>query len=367
MSDQLQPVEVEEAIKAAEERLIGDNPPGTKAWHDQTRVEIRATISTAAPILTANLKQRIEELEGELHETTKLLRGEEATREGTEGELKSAEQRLEEVRGLVTSLIEDLIYHDCGDCRLPDPERYAATCTTCIRRAKLIGELRAALNTPSQERDTEVRVKPGEYPAHCWIECVDGYLRVMPPGDWIDFPGRVHYVPAHPPYMACAECGTSTEVRVEEEVEGDEELTMIALALKNQGIEECTPEEGVEKLIGWYVNAEAYGKHDRALLEALTEVCPVCEGDNSGGGIDEPPYACDHCESRTRIPAGRDSHLTKEQCREKLDAARLIAVRPPDADVIYGDGFDAGVAKVLKLLDKAFGEKPSFDQGEGER
>jgi hypothetical protein len=33
------------------------------------------------------------------------------------------------------------------------------------------------------------------------------------------------------------------------ELERLEELTMIALALKNHGIEDCTPEEGVEKLI----------------------------------------------------------------------------------------------------------------------
>lgn len=46
----------EEAIEAAEARLIGENPPGTKAWHDQTRVEIRSTIEAAAPLIEAKLK-----------------------------------------------------------------------------------------------------------------------------------------------------------------------------------------------------------------------------------------------------------------------------------------------------------------------
>jgi hypothetical protein len=38
-----------------------------------------------------------------------------------------------------------------------------------------------------------------EAPDHMYIECADGYLRVMPPGDWIDFEGTVHYVQAGAP------------------------------------------------------------------------------------------------------------------------------------------------------------------------
>jgi hypothetical protein len=40
----------------------------------------------------------------------------------------------------------------------------------------------------------------------------------------------------------------------------------------------------------------------KALLEALTEVCPNCEGDFSGGGVDEPEPHCDRCSTRGRIP-----------------------------------------------------------------
>lgn len=42
-------------------------------------------------------------------------------------------------------------------------------------------------------------------PDHMYIECVDGYLRVMRPGDWIDFKGTVHYVQAGAPNVLSAE------------------------------------------------------------------------------------------------------------------------------------------------------------------
>lgn len=43
-----------------------------------------------------------------------------------------------------------------------------------------------ATSQPSEDR---------ERPENVWIECQGGYLRVMPPGDWIDFEGTAHYVP----------------------------------------------------------------------------------------------------------------------------------------------------------------------------
>lgn len=104
-----------------------------------------------------------------------------------------------------------------------------------------------------------------------------------------------------------------------QDVEGDKRKS-IDYWLGFVGITEGTVEQGVEKLVGWYINQEALAEHDRALLEALTEVCPECHGDDSGGGIDEPAYSCDHCESRTRVPS-RDSLLTKEQARARVQDA----------------------------------------------
>lgn len=43
----------EQAVEAAEARLIGENPPGTKAWWDTTRNEIRATLEAAEPYIRA--------------------------------------------------------------------------------------------------------------------------------------------------------------------------------------------------------------------------------------------------------------------------------------------------------------------------
>lgn len=48
------------AIKAAEERLIGQNPPGAEAWHEQTRVEIRATLTAALPAIRSQIDQEWE-------------------------------------------------------------------------------------------------------------------------------------------------------------------------------------------------------------------------------------------------------------------------------------------------------------------
>lgn len=51
------------------------------------------------------------------------------------------------------------------------------------------------------------------------------------------------------------------------------------------------------------------------MLDQLTEVCPDCEGDDSGGGIDEPPSAMSSCETCVwgRVPKGmvrqRDEEL----------------------------------------------------------
>jgi hypothetical protein len=44
--------------------------------------------------------------------------------------------------------------------------------------------------------EEKVAFDPEHHPRNVYIECVDGYLRIMPPGDWIDFEGLVHYVPA---------------------------------------------------------------------------------------------------------------------------------------------------------------------------
>jgi hypothetical protein len=95
-----------------------------------------------------------------------------------------------------------------------DEEHKGESRVIYVRGQDIGADLRVAFDTalatlnpsegePADEAET--------YPLHCWIEGVDGYLRVMPPADWIDFEGRVHYVPAHPPGAPCAECGTGKQ------------------------------------------------------------------------------------------------------------------------------------------------------------
>lgn len=50
----------EAAMKAAEDRLIGDNPPGTKEWHDNTRIEIRVTLEAALPPIRKAWEEELE-------------------------------------------------------------------------------------------------------------------------------------------------------------------------------------------------------------------------------------------------------------------------------------------------------------------
>lgn len=96
----------------------------------------------------------------------------------------------------------------CGDCADWTETEKAAI---CLRRNGFegmagfltdaaAGELSSQPAPPPQavqgEAGGEVAFDPDTHPANVWIECVDGYLRVMPPGDWLDFEGTVHYVPA---------------------------------------------------------------------------------------------------------------------------------------------------------------------------
>lgn len=97
------------------------------------------------------------------------------------------------------------------------------------------------------------------------------------------------------------------------------ELDRIAAELKEvHGIERETTEKAFQTLSLWFVNAEAYGQRDRAILDALTEVCPACEGDDSGGGFDEPPSAMASC---TNCVGGR---VAKHPSQETYTREQLL-------------------------------------------
>jgi hypothetical protein len=71
----------------------------------------------------------------------------------------------------------------------------------------------------------------------------------------------------------------------------------------------------------------------RQQLEALTSICPTCEDDHSGGGIDEPATGCPNpaCVGG-RVPGHPDSE-TKEGERE-IDAPDQHGVTPADEAVV---------------------------------
>jgi hypothetical protein len=58
------------------------------------------------------------------------------------------------------------------------------------------------------------------------------------------------------------------------------------------------------EVLGWLDchGAESVEIGTKALLEKVSEVCPMCEGDFSGGGVDEPPVRCDNCGTTGRVP-----------------------------------------------------------------
>ena len=61
-------------------------------------------------------------------------------------------------------------------------------------------------------------------------------------------------------------------------------------------IEECSEGTWVRNRLDEH-GMEAVEIGTMKVLEALTEVCPDCEGDDSGGGIDEPPSALVSCKT----------------------------------------------------------------------
>lgn len=72
-------------------------------------------------------------------------------------------------------------------------------------------------------------------------------------------------------------------------------------------IEESTEAEWVRNRLDEH-GMEAVEIGTGKVLEALTEVCPNCDGDDSGGGIDEPPSAMSTCKTCTggRVSKGLD-------------------------------------------------------------
>jgi hypothetical protein len=84
--------------------------------------------------------------------------------------------------------------------------------------------------------------------------------------------------------MAAAHCRSLATLDPSGEATAKEELTMIALALYNQGIEDCTPERGVELLIErLYAQRKEAPSFDRLLADAslhshVADRCGLADG-----------------------------------------------------------------------------------------
>ena len=95
---------------------------------------------------------------------------------------------------------------------------------------------------------------------------------------------------------------------------------------------------------------EAVSIGTTATLEATTEICPECQGDVSGGGIDEPQPHCDRCELRGRVPKSSGDQLREAMASGKLRAAIAdIAADNGDAEDIA----DQVIEHLVALTDKA--------------
>lgn len=80
-----------------------------------------------------------------------LLKVEELTAQLAAAEEKGRSEERERLReGPADALIVDLIYGECPDCGLVNPERPAADCGLCHRRARLIQNLRASLDSDQE-------------------------------------------------------------------------------------------------------------------------------------------------------------------------------------------------------------------------
>lgn len=102
---------------------------------------------------------------------------------------------------------------------------------------------------------------------------------------------------------------------------GAEELTMIALALKNQGFEGCTPEEGVEDLIVRYSNA-VVERDSRLTKEAAEDLRWIAaEGLNLSDWLLKPLVAADSAASDIARHKVRDLRERLERL-ESLGAFR---------------------------------------------
>jgi len=170
MSDQLQPAEEEMWAEATEKAtrvftsIHRHNAPLKYGGH--ARATMRKALKAAAPILTAVDKQRIEELEGELAEEKKVGDQLSVARLKAAERAESAKQRLEEA---TTALVEtakefegwaagnDLAAKKAKDDEVKD--FYTTVRDTARNAANHVREILAALETPKQERDTEVRVE----------------------------------------------------------------------------------------------------------------------------------------------------------------------------------------------------------------
>jgi hypothetical protein len=85
------------AVEAAEARLIGDNPPGTKAWHDQTRLEIRVTLQAAAPFILAPVEAQLDEMREDYDSTGVQLLAERQRADQLQKQLEEALEALTEL------------------------------------------------------------------------------------------------------------------------------------------------------------------------------------------------------------------------------------------------------------------------------
>lgn len=113
-------------------------------------------------------------------------------------------------------------------------------------------------------------------------------------------------------------------------------------------------------------------------LEALLEICPVCENDFSGGGVDEPSTDCSNCNNLGFVLPRTGALSDKE--RERLEKERLLVelfgddglfdAAPYNPRGNYDDGWDAAVDALKNHLgykSKAELPPPSDSQGDQER
>lgn len=148
--------------------------------------------------------------------------------------------------------------------------------------------------------------------------------------------------------------GTSAICAVEREGLCDDLRAALLAAFKKNGVSTPTlSDEARDKLRESEVWREIHAERAKA-LEALLEVCPVCENDFSGGGVDEPSTDCANCNSLGFVlPA-----LTlSDEDRERLE--RIAGYFGPVLNALGGKSpkGEQHLAFLRKLASQGTGEK----------